>query len=61
MSLYQDLIEGGKYLAEKRITGPLLPDRIDSAKGAERTLKTIGKMLQNTGETDNMSAIYIKF
>ena len=51
----------GKYLAEKRITGPLLPDRIDSAKSAERTLKTIGKMLQNTGETDNMSAIYIKF
>ena len=51
----------GKYLAEKRISGPLLPERIDCAKTAERTLKTIGKLLQNAGEKDNLSAVYIRF
>ena len=51
----------GKYLAEKRISGPLLPAHINSAKTADRTLKTIGKMLQNAGENDNISAVYIRF
>ena len=51
----------GKYLAEERISGPLLPGRIDCAKSADRTLKTIGKLLQNSGENDNMSAVYIGF
>ena len=51
----------GKYLSDKRISGPLLPKSTDSAKSTERTLKTIGKMLKSAGETDNMSAVYIRF
>ncbi len=51
----------GKYLTEKRISDPLLPVHIDCAKSAERTLKTIGKFLKNSGESDNISAVYISF
>lgn len=51
----------GKYLTEKRISGPLLPGHIDGAKSAERRLKTIGKLLKDSGESDNMSAVYIRF
>ena len=51
----------GKYLGMKRISEPLLPEHIDSAKSADRRLNTIGKFLQNSGETDNMSAVYIRF